>query len=197
MLDFETHEVRIPKAVFLMGAWGLVLLLASVINQFFAPGVDPLLWLWFGATLLGLGAQLVAMVHGLGRNFAGWIVVVLAGWAFTFYVFKFDNGAHVDLFGDLPGVWLILLAAGYAATARQVHPRFWLLAGLHLAVGLIFELAAHGALPFGALIGYSALIFGLVAGVPLLVATLPVWYRPEAPATQPDYPAAAAVEDSR
>lgn len=195
MLDFESHEVRIPKAIFLMGAWGLVLLLASVIDQVVAPGVDLLLWLWLGATLLGLGAQLVAMVHGLGRNFAAWIVVILAGWAFTLYVFKFDNGAHVDLFGDLPGVWLILLAAGYAATARQVHARFWLPAGLHLGVGLILELAAHGALPLGALGGYATLIFGLVTGVSLLVATLPMWYRSDAPAPQPDYAPAAAVED--
>ena len=197
MLDFESHEVRIPKAIFLMGAWGLVLLLASVIDQVFAPGVDLLLWLWLGATLLGLGAQLIAMVHGLGRNFAAWIAVILAGWAFTLYVFKFDNGAHVDLFGDLPACLAdpaggrlrgdraarasTLLAAGRAASGRWPDPR------------------AGGAWrpPLGALGGYATLIFGLVTGVSLLVAILPVWYRPDAPATQPDYAPAAAVEDPR
>lgn len=171
--------LHISKASFMMGVWGLAILVASMVNQWFTPpNTDFLLLMWGLATLVGLGAHLISMVKGLGLNLGAWIGVVLVGWGFTLYVIKLDNGAHMDMFGDMAGVWLILLGLGYVATAFQVDKRFLIIAALHLAAGVILELSARRVVVVDAIDANSTLIFGLVGGLTLIVAALPFWYAP-------------------
>jgi hypothetical protein len=186
MINLDQRIVRINKAVFLMAGWGLLILLGSLINQFFdLPSPDYVLYLWGGVTILGIACQAIAMVRGLGQNFAAWMVVIVLGWVFTFYVIKFDNGAHIDLYGDLAGVWLILLGVGHLVTAYHVVRRFLLVGAIHIAVGILLELSARGIVTIDFLNAYSTLIFGIVAGGSLIVSSLPVWYRPKKPVPSP------------
>jgi hypothetical protein len=185
----KTNEVtlHISKASFMMAGWGLLLLLGGAISQWFNLSADFTLVLWGGITVLGIIAQLVAYVKGLGLNYTFWIFLMVLGWAFTWYVTKFDNGIHADLYGDLAGVWLILLGIGYVATAFQVDKRFFVIAGAHLLVGVLLELSSRRIVTIDILDTYSALIFGLVGGLTLIVASLPVWYRNEQTNQQPQY----------
>jgi hypothetical protein len=186
MINLDQRIVRINKAVFLMAGWGLLILLGSLINQFFdLPSPDYVLYLWGGVTLLGIACQAIAMVRGLGQNFAAWMVVIALGWVFTFYVIKFDNGAHIDLYGDLAGVWLILLGVGHLVTAYHVVRRFLLVGAIHIVAGILLELSARGIVTVDFLNAYSTLIFGIVAGGSLIVSSLPVWYRPKKPVPSP------------
>jgi hypothetical protein len=57
-----------------------------------------------------------------------------------------------------------------------VDKRFFAFAALHILVGLLMELSARQIVSIGVLDQYSSLIFGLVAGIPLIIAALPVWY---------------------
>jgi hypothetical protein len=169
-----------------------LLFLGGVINQWFNLSADFTLLLWVGITILGIAAQLITMVKGLGFNLGIWIALMVAGWIFTYYVVKFDNGAHIDLFGDMSGVWLILLGIGYIATAFQVDKRFLIVAGVHLLVGALLELSSRQVVSIEFLDSYSPLIFGLVGGIPLMVAALPVWLEkptteaPEIPPAKPN-----------
>jgi hypothetical protein len=186
MINLDQRMLRINKAVFLMAGWGLLILLASAINQFFdLPNPDYVLILWGGVTVLGIACQTVAMVRGLGMNFTVWLVLIGIGWVFTFYVVKFDNGAHIDLYGDLAGVWLILLGIGHLVTAFHVVKRFLLMSIIHIVAGVVLEISARGIVTIDFINSYSTLIFGIVAGGSLIVAALPVWYRPRKPATAP------------
>jgi hypothetical protein len=194
MIKLDQRVLRINKAVFLMACWGLLILLASTINQFFnVPSLDTILVMWAGVTVLGIAGQAVSLVRGLGLNFGTWLAVIAVGWAFTFYVVKFDNGAHNNLFGDLPGVWLLLIGIGHIATAFHVMRRFLAVAGVHFAVGLLMELSAHQVVSISLLDQYSVLVFGIVAGGSMIVAALPVWYRPaqRVPSPAPVAPAPA------
>ena len=186
MLNFNDGTLHVEKARVLMGGWGLLILLASIVNQFFdLPNPNYVLLLWTGVTVLGILAHITSLIHGLGQNFIAWVVVIVIGWVFTFYVVKFDNGAHIDLYGDLAGVWLILLGIGYIPTAYHVERHFLVFAALHIVAGVLLELSARGVMRIGFLDAYSTLIFGLVAGLPLLIAALPQWYRAEAPQPSP------------
>lgn len=137
-------------------------------------------------TVLGIGFQLISMVRGLGLNLGIWIILMICGWLFTFYVIKFEEGIHIYLFGDLSGVWLILLWIGYVATAFQVDKRFLIVAALHLGVGALLELASRGLVSFEILNTYSTLIFGLVGGLPLMIAAIPIWFARELPLGNPN-----------
>jgi hypothetical protein len=187
MFNMKELELNIPKVSFLLASWGLLILLGGVINQWFNLSADFNLWLWGGITLLGVAAQLISMVRGMGLNLGFWLVLIIIGWLFTFYVIKFEGGAHIDLFGDLPGVWLILLGLGYIATAFQVDIRFLILAALHLVAGALLELSSRQIATIEILDTYSSLIFGLVGGVPLMVAALPVWIARKQPQERPQY----------
>ena len=188
MFNYTELDLHIPKVTFLLGSWGLLLFLGGVINQWFNLSADFTLLLWVGITILGIAAQIITMVKGLGFNLGIWIGLMVVGWVFTYYVVKFDNGSHIDLFGDLSGVWLILLGIGYIATAFQVDKRFLIVAGLHLLVGALLELSSRHVVNIGFLDTYSALIFGLVGGLSLIVAALPVWLeKPKVAESQPEY----------
>lgn len=185
MFNNTELDLRVPKVTVLLGSWGLLLFLGGVINQWFNLSADFTLLLWVGITVLGIAAQLITMVKGLGINLGIWIALMVAGWAFTYYVVKFDNGSHIDLFGDMSGVWLILLGIGYIATAFQVDKRFLIVAAIHLLVGALLELSSRQVVSIVFLDTYSPLIFGLVSGLTLMVAALPFWLekpKAEAPA---------------
>lgn len=187
MFNMKDLQLNIPKVSFLLAGWGLLIVLGGIINQWFNLSADFILWIWAGVTILGLAAQLISMVRGMELNLGIWIALIIMGWLFTFYVVKFDGGAHIDLFGDLSGVWLILLGLGYIATAFQVDKRFLIVAGLHLAVGALMELSSRRVISIEIFDTYSALIFGLVGGLPLMVAALPVWFAREQPQRSPQY----------
>jgi hypothetical protein len=186
MFNYTESDLHIPKVSFLLASWGLLIFLGGVINQWFNLSADFTLLLWVGITILGIAAQLIANVKGMGINLGIWLGLIVVGWVFTYYVVKFDNGAHIDLFGDLSGVWLILLGIGYIATAFQVDKRFLIVAGLHLLAGALLELSSRQIVAIGFLDSFSTLIFGLVGGLPLIVAALPVWLeKSEEPKAQP------------
>lgn len=186
MVNLDQRMLRINKAVFMMAGWGLLILLASIINQFFdLPNPDYVLYMWGGVTLLGIAGQTISLVRGLQLNLTVWLVLMAIGWIFTLYVVKFDNGAHIDLYGDLAGVWLILLGIGHLATAFHVVRRFLFLGAFHIAMGILLELSARRIMSIDFLDSYSTLLFGLVAGGTLIVASLPVWYKPSKPAAAP------------
>lgn len=187
MFNNKDLHLNIPKISFLLAGWGLLILLGGIINQWFNLSADFILWLWAGVTILGLAAQLISMVKGLELNLTIWIILIIIGWSFTFYVIKFDNGAHIDLFGDLTGVWLLLLGLGYIATAFQVDKRWLIVAGLHLAVGALVELSSRRVVSIEFIDTFSALIFGLVGGLPLIVAAFPVWFEKKQPQPAPQY----------
>lgn len=189
MFNTRELELRIPKVSFILAGWGLLIFLGGVINQWFNLSADFTLWLWAGITVLGVAAQVISMVRGMGLNLGIWLALIVIGWLFTYYVVKFDGGSHVDLFGDLPGVWLILLGLGYVATAFQVDKRFLILAALHLLVGFLMELSSRRVVTIEFLDSYSALIFGLVGGIPLMVAALPAWIPRPQTQPQPQYTA--------
>ena len=178
MINMKAVTLRIQKAAFMMVAWGILILAASVMTQFFELSADYVLLMWAGATVLGILAQVYCLVNGLQANLTVWIVLIAIGWGFTLFVMKFDNGSHIDLYGDQAGVWLILMGLGYVATAFHVVKRFLILAAIHIVAGIVMELSARGIVPIDFLNTYSSLVFGLVAGVPLIIAGLPMWYRP-------------------
>ena len=72
---------------------------------------------------------------------------------------------------------MILLRHRLPATAYHVERHFLIFAALHIVVGVLMELSARGVMRIGFLDTYSTLIFGVVAGLPLLIAALPQWYR--------------------
>jgi hypothetical protein len=185
LLNLNEEMVQFQKARLLMGVWGLLILLAATITQFFELASSYVLWLWAGVTVLGLLCQVVCLLRFLLPNFGIWLFFIAAAWLFTLYVIKFDNGAHIDLYGDLAGVWLMALGCAYLATLVQVDRRFLLLAVLHLGVGILLELSARRVLTISFLDTYSTLIFGLVAGLPLLIGALPFWYRAPAAVAPP------------
>lgn len=183
MINLDRNTLHFHKAQFLLIVWGLLILLSSVMSRYFDMSLNSVLFLWGGVTLLGLIAQAISLVRGLGQNYAAWVAAIAAGWLFTLYVVKLDNGAHLDLYSDIAGVWLILLGLAYLATAFQVVRLHLALAALHIAAGLLLELSARRIMPVSFLDANSTLIFGLVAGLGPLVAALPVWYRPGQPET--------------
>ena len=188
MLNMKDLQLNIPKISFLLVGWGLLIILGGIINQWFNLSADFILWLWAGVTILGIAAQVIGLVKGMELNLTIWIILIVIGWAFTFYVTKFDNGAHIDLFGDLTGVWLLLLGLGYIATAFQVDKRWLIVAGLHLAVGALVELSSRRVISIEFVDTFSALVFGLVGGLPLIVAAFPVWFEKEQqPQPTPQY----------
>jgi hypothetical protein len=144
-LNSNTVTLRINKAAFTLGAWGLLILLASLVNQFFIPpSLEAVYALWSVVTLLGIAAQAICLARGLGSNFAVWMVVMVVGWLFT----------HSGFYADIPGVWLILLGVGYVATAFQVHMRFMWLAGLHRLPGShALHVACRAPLRYGGVDG--------------------------------------------
>ncbi len=173
-MNTQKSEIVLSKASLQLGAWGLVMLVGGAMSQWFNLSADFLLVLWGGATVLGLAGQIVGLVRGMNVNLAIWIGLILVGWLFTLYVTKFENGVHVDLYGDLAGVWLVLLGLGYIATALQVDKRFFVIAALHLLVGGLVELSARQIVSIAFVDANSSLLVGLVGGLPLLVAALPV-----------------------
>jgi hypothetical protein len=187
--------LRIQKAAFMMAVWGIVILAASIMTQFFELSANYVLLLWAGATVLGTVAQVFCLVNGLQQNLAAWLIAMAAGWAFTLFVMKFDNGSHIDLYGDLAGVWLIILGLGYVVTAFHVVKNFLALAAIHIVIGILMELSARGIVPIEFLDTYSSLVFGLVAGVPLIIAGLPMWYRPAQARSSPPVPASTSAPE--
>jgi len=188
MFNVTEFDLHIPKVSFLLGSWGLLIFLGGVINQWFNLSADFTLLLWVGITILGIAAQLITMVKGMGFNLGIWIGLVVIGWLFTYYVVKFDGGSHIDLFGDLTGVWLVLLGLGYIATAFQVDKRFLIVAGLHLLVGALTEISSRHVVTIEVLDTFSPLIFGLVGGIPLMITALPVWVpKPKPQNSPPNY----------
>jgi hypothetical protein len=185
MLNMNNSSLNFSKASFLMGAWGLLLVLGGIINQWWGLNIDNTLWLWAGVTILGIIAQVAGLMKGLGLNLTAWLGAIVLGWAFTFYAVK---GSQPELYGDLPGVWLILLGLGYVATAFQVDKRFFIIAAIQILFGILMELSYRQILAIDFVDRHSIVLFGLVSGLPLIIAALPFWYaKAEKPAAAPHF----------
>ena len=194
MINTRHNMMTINKAPALMGSWGLAVLLASVMNQFFELSTNNSLLMWGLLTVLGIVGHSVCYLRGLGKNFAVWVGLITVGWLFTLYVFKWDNGANIALLADLPAAWLALIGVGYVATALQIDRRFFYLAGVHFAVAAVMELSARGIMPIDFVDEYAALIFGLTVSIPLFVASLPQFYHPRVRQPAPTAPQATPAE---
>jgi hypothetical protein len=168
----EKNPFRLTRAGVTMLVWGLLLLAAGIYNQYNFPSVEGILFLWGAITLVGFVAQAVCEIQHAAVNFYVWIGAVAVAWAFTYYVTKWDNGAHGALYPDLPGIWLIFLGIGYLDTARTIRSKFAWIAGAHLVAGVLLELSAHGLPKIDFLNTYSTLIFGIVAGGTLIAASV-------------------------
>jgi hypothetical protein len=188
-----SEALHINKAPSLMAIWGVMLLLGGVAQQFLNLSVDTTLIVWGVLSLVGVVGQVVCMMHGLGKNFAAWIAVIVVGWFITLYIIKFDKGYNIEYLTDLPAIWLMLLGIGYGATALQVNRKFWMLAAASFFFGELMELGVHGVLQLDFFIEYSTLLFGIFAGVPLIIASLPQYYRPAPKKAAPAPPSATPV----
>ena len=176
ILHMTDTTIRVPKARLILAGWGLPILLAGMITQWFdLPNPNYALLLWAGVSLLGVAAQVVGLVRGLGPNLGLWLLLIFIGWAFTLYVVTLDNGTHIALYGDVPGVWLALLGVGYLATAFQVDKRFLAVAALHFGGAIALEAVARGSISVDFLADNGPLLFGLIGGLSPLVAALPIW----------------------
>jgi hypothetical protein len=184
MINTRRNTMTINKAPALMLAWGLAVLLASLVGQYFELEQDYLLIFWAGLTLLGIAGHSLCYMRGLGKNFSIWMGLIGVGWLFTLFVFKWDNGANIALIADLPAVWLALLGVAYIVTALQIDRRFFYIAGFTFAVALILELSARRIVRIDFINEYAQLIFGLAVSIPLFVASSARYYKPK-PKTEP------------
>ncbi|HKP53925.1 MAG TPA: hypothetical protein VJ183_14895 [Chloroflexia bacterium] len=186
-----SEALHINKAPSLMAIWGVMLVLGGVAQQFLSLSIDTTLIVWGVLSVIGVAGQVVCMTHGLGKNFAAWIAVIAVGWFFTLYIIKFDKGYNIQYLTDLPAIWLMLLGIGYAATAFQVNRKFWMLAAASFFLGELIEMGVYGVLQFqDFFVEYSTLLFGIFAGVPLIIASLPRFYRPAQKKPAPNQPPA-------
>ena len=172
------EAVAINKAPSLMTIWGVMILLGGVAHQFLNLSIDTSLLVWGVLTVVGVIGQVVCMMHGLGKNFGAWIAVIALGWFFTLYIIKFDKGFNIQYVSELPAIWLMMLGIGYAATALQINRKFWILSAASFFLGQVMSFGSSGALQLDFFIEYDRLLFGLFAGVPLIIASLPQYYRP-------------------
>ena len=172
--------LHVNKAPAMMAVWGVMLLLGGVIQQFLNLSADMMLIIWGVLSLIGIAGQVVCLVNGLSKNFGVWIGVIVVGWLITLYILKFDKGFNIQYAADLPAIWLGLLGIGYWWTALQVNRRFWYLSAASFAFGEFMELCVRGVFQgFGDfIVSYDKLFFGLFAGVPLIIASLPQYYKP-------------------
>lgn len=179
--------LHINKAPSMMAVWGVMLFLGGVIQQFLKLSIDMMLVIWGVLSVIGIAGQIVCMVNGLGKNFGVWLGVIVVGWFITLYIIKFDKGFNIEYAADLPAIWLALLGIGYWWTALQVNRRFWYLAAASFAFGEFMELCLRGV--FQGLgdfvVSYDKLFFGLFAGIPLVIAALPQYYKPPKKKTAP------------
>jgi hypothetical protein len=178
MINTRHNMMEINKAPALMVTWGLAVLLASVVNQFFELEQDYLLIFWGALSLLGIAGHALCYISGLRLNYLLWFALLAVGWLFTLFVFKWDNGSNISLLADLPAVWLALIGVAYVLTGKQIDKRFYTVAAFTFAVALVLELSARRIVPISFVDEYAALIFGLTVSLPLFVASSARYYRP-------------------
>jgi hypothetical protein len=177
----EKNPLRLTRAGVVMAVWGLLLLGAGIYNQYQFPSVEAIVFLWGAVTVIGLVAQAVCEIQHQPVNFYVWLACLVVAWAFTHYTLMWDNGAHMGLYGDLAGVWLIFLGVGYIDTARKINTRFLWVGVVHVVAGILLELSARGIVKVDLLSNYSTLIFGIVAGGTLLIAAVMARIQVETP----------------
>jgi hypothetical protein len=166
MQQLENNPLHLSRAGILMLTWGLLLVIAGALNQWYTfPSFEAVLYMWGTVTVIGLIVQGICQIKDKPLNYATWVGVMAAGWAFTFY----SVYGNVSLFADLAGVWFFLMAVGHFATAFHVDSRFFWLAGFNLLVAVVFELVGHHILTFDPIVTYTSIVLGGVAGVAMLV----------------------------
>lgn len=161
----------LPKVLLLLGPWGVGILLGGIIQQTNeSMKADTFLLIWALVTVVGLTGQALAMCNGLERNFLVWVSLIALAWAFTFYVFRVSSDP--TLFAHLGPVWLALMGVGFIFTAFQVSQWFWLLAGVHLFLALLMELAARDIYKSEFFVSNQPLLVGVVDGGLTLIAAI-------------------------
>ncbi len=161
----DNNPLGLTRAGLLMANWGVLLLLAGVIVQWWPlPSIESRLAVWGIATLLGLFVQGVEAFRYVRGNLTIWAIALLAGWGFTLYA-AYRIGS---LFVYVGGAWLLLQAVAFAATGRQIDRRFFLLAALNAIVGTLVLLSAGKMVTIPFLDSYASLVLGVMAGATLI-----------------------------
>jgi hypothetical protein len=170
MDQVEHNPFGLSRAGVLMASWGVLIMIAGIIHQWFPPhnsfSFEMDLLPWAIISVLGLAAQAVCQFQHQRMNFIIWVVAVLDGWAFTYYAF-FTN---YNVIGEIAPVWLFLLGIAYIPTALQIDTRFFYLAGLHFVAALLFELSARKVITISLLDTYGVIIVAIVSGAVLIAA---------------------------
>lgn len=173
---WRSNRFRLTQLM--VGWWGLLILGAGELNEItYSPSeTNPWsMWLWYGMAVLGFAGSLFLAPQMLdsGMLFL-WLGIVVSGfilnWAFI-YLLKFKP---VDIYLLL--LWLLILGSGCIITGYFMDRRFFLVAGWYfLMAGTVLILALiNGQLP-DPIDEHENLFFGLLTGLPLLLAALPFW----------------------
>ncbi len=161
----DNNPLGLTGAGLIMANWGVLLLLAGIIVQWYPlPSIEARLAVWGVATLLGLFVQGVEAYRYVRGNLAVWVVVLLVGWGFTLYA-AYRAGS---LFAYAGGCWLLLQAVAFAATGRQIDRRFFLLAAISAIVGALMLLSAGKVVVIPFFDSYTSLVLGFTAGATLI-----------------------------
>lgn len=149
-----------------MVVWGLLLLIAGAITQWVAlPYPGGFLGLWAVATVLGFAFQGLCQLRWQPVNFYVWVGAAALGWLFTLYVVYVDKTG--TFYPEITPVWFLLLGLAYVHTGMKIHTRFYILAALHFAAALIFELVGRGVISSEFMLVNGPILFGVLAGVSL------------------------------
>ena len=168
MEKLERNPLGLSRAGIVMLAWGVLILVAALYNQWWFPGFDSMLLIWAGVTVVGLAVQAVCEVRDQPINFLAWVAVVVVGWAFTLYAIYSDPS--LARFSLLSAIWLIMLGIAYMPTAIQIDSRYWWFAAAHLVVGGLMELSALRVVAIPFLNNNASLLLGIIGGGSLIAA---------------------------
>lgn len=162
----DTYPLKLARPGIAMAVWGVLLIIAAVISQWVQLPMGTFLLMWGVVTALGVLVQAMCEIQYQALNFYVWLAAFALGWAFTLFVVYPDNFAH---YAELAPARLLLLGLAYAHTAVKINSRFWILSALHILAAAIFELSNRGVFKIDLLNNNGALIFGLLAGIAVLV----------------------------
>ena len=168
-----------------LAVWGILILVVGWLHNTYAGqwGFNAMLLIWLGLSVVGLGVTYGLAPEFLSAGMLFWWLLLL-GLAFignllTVYVFT-PNGSLYN-----SSLWHFILAVGYFVVGYFMDRRWWWLSGWEVVVAvmmawLLLDNTGRTATTALQINGFVltknlGLLFGLTAGLPLLIAALPVW----------------------
>jgi hypothetical protein len=165
----DKYPLGLTRSGLVMVIWGLLLIGAGIFCQWVSlPYPHGYIVAWLIFTVAGLSFQGWCQLKYEPVNFYVWLGAMLTGWLFTLYV-VYMNAA---LYSEIAPVWFVLLALAYAHTGLIINKQFYILAGLHLLMALLFEIGWRhwwGITGLNFLIAYGTVAFGLMSGLGLII----------------------------